>query len=232
MTHLLLLLALVAADDPEPPKVRRAIDPTYTPKAGDIAFLDSRQKDTDGEPIASWAGASVQDYKTFVQLTNASNDAAIDRLEDDRKVFGFDPGTRVQVVEITMTELFRNEQGVAAFPCASVRILVGSEKGKLLYTDARELVQYVAASAEPPATPQPKRKAARGLRKKTPAETSAKPVADPAARAATSLRMAQSLEKAGKTKGALDLYRQLLKQYPASPQAKTAAERVKVLENP
>ena len=44
------------------------------------------------------------------------------------------------------------------------------------------------------------------------------------------LRMAQNLEKSGKADLALKSYRQLVKDYPGSPQAKTAAERIKALE--
>jgi hypothetical protein len=55
-----------------------------------------------------------------------------------------------------------------------------------------------------------------------------KPV-DPAARAATALRSAQSLERAGKIPGALTLYRQIVRDYPGTPQAGEAAGRIKAL---
>jgi hypothetical protein len=48
-------------------------------------------------------------------------------------------------------------------------------------------------------------------------------------RAATALRSAQNLEKAKKIPGAMGLYRQLIKDYPGTPQAKEAAERIKGL---
>jgi hypothetical protein len=51
-----------------------------------------------------------------------------------------------------------------------------------------------------------------------------------AARAAIALRLAENLEKTGKTDAALKSYRQILKDYPGSAQAKVAAERVKVLQ--
>jgi YHS domain-containing protein len=63
-----------------------------------------------------------------------------------------------------------------------------------------------------------------------------KPLAKPqtrertATRAATALRLAENLEKTGKADAALKSYRQIVKDYPGSRQAKTAAERVKALE--
>jgi YHS domain-containing protein len=50
-----------------------------------------------------------------------------------------------------------------------------------------------------------------------------------AARAASALRIAQSLDKAGKTAAALKYYKQVVKDYPGTAQAKTAAARVKAL---
>jgi YHS domain-containing protein len=51
-----------------------------------------------------------------------------------------------------------------------------------------------------------------------------------ASRAATTLRLAQNLEKTGKTAAALSYYRRIVKDYPGTTPAKTAAERIKVLE--
>jgi YHS domain-containing protein len=51
-----------------------------------------------------------------------------------------------------------------------------------------------------------------------------------AAKAATLLRLARTLERSGKTEQALANYRQVVKDYPDSPSAKTAADRIKALE--
>jgi YHS domain-containing protein len=51
-----------------------------------------------------------------------------------------------------------------------------------------------------------------------------------AARAASALRIAQNLEKSGKPDLALKSYRQLVKDYPGSSQARTATERIKAME--
>jgi hypothetical protein len=68
----------------------------------------------------------------------------------------------------------------------------------------------------------------------------AKPAADPgaaaaatakqAARAATLLRLGRNLEKSGKTTAALGYFRQIVKAFPNTPAAKTAALRIKALD--
>jgi YHS domain-containing protein len=51
-----------------------------------------------------------------------------------------------------------------------------------------------------------------------------------AARAATALRLAQNLEKTGKSAAALKSYKQIIKDYPKTAPARTAAERIKAIE--
>jgi YHS domain-containing protein len=75
------------------------------------------------------------------------------------------------------------------------------------------------SAAKPSPTPTPSKK-----------EATRKPAVDPDAKAASLLKLGQSLEKAGKTTSALGYYRQVLKDYPRSPAAKTADERVKELD--
>jgi hypothetical protein len=59
-----------------------------------------------------------------------------------------------------------------------------------------------------------------------PAEQSPPPLAE------TLLRAAQNLERANKVRGALEFYRRVEREYPGTPQAKRAAERIKVLTMP
>lgn len=62
-----------------------------------------------------------------------------------------------------------------------------------------------------------------------PARAGAPKAAD-VSRAASLLRLGQNLEKAGKPAAALPYYRRVVKEYPATPSAKTAAARVKAIE--
>jgi YHS domain-containing protein len=61
-------------------------------------------------------------------------------------------------------------------------------------------------------------------------ETGRKATSKGEARAATLLRLGRTLERSGKTEQALANYRQVVKDYPNSPSAKTAAERIKAME--
>lgn len=51
----------------------------------------------------------------------------------------------------------------------------------------------------------------------------------PELKAAMEFASAQAFEKSRKTKQALDAYRRIIKEYPDSPQAKIAGDRVKAL---
>jgi YHS domain-containing protein len=51
-----------------------------------------------------------------------------------------------------------------------------------------------------------------------------------AARGATLLRLGRNLEKSGKTSAALSYFRQIVKELPDTPAARTAAERIKALD--
>ena len=65
-----------------------------------------------------------------------------------------------------------------------------------------------------------------GVEKEKPA---AGKTADPLARAASLLKLGQNLEKAGKTAPALGYYRQIVKDFPATASASSAAARIKAL---
>jgi hypothetical protein len=124
--------------------------------------------------------------------------------------------------------------------CAQVKVAAGEAKGKVLYVAADEVVRYQAA----PATPEPGGARKAGKTKNTKAKksapggaakakgTAAKTAADPGARASSLLKLGQSLEKAGKTAGAIEFYRQVLKEFPESTAAKVAGERLRALAKP
>jgi hypothetical protein len=60
-----------------------------------------------------------------------------------------------------------------------------------------------------------------------------KPAASqPSSRSAGWLQIGQNLEKNGKTDAALGYYRRIVKEYPNTPAAKTAAQRIKALDQP
>jgi YHS domain-containing protein len=63
----------------------------------------------------------------------------------------------------------------------------------------------------------------------TPSNTKPAMASDPASKASSLFRSAQSLDKLGKTSAALGYYRQIVAKYPDAPQAKPAAARIKEL---
>ncbi len=77
-----------------------------------------------------------------------------------------------------------------------------------------------------PATPEPKAEAEPKL------DAQAQVPDKLAAKAATALRLAQNLEKTGKSAAALKSYKQILRDYPKTATARTAAERIKAIESP
>ncbi len=83
-----------------------------------------------------------------------------------------------------------------------------------------------AGSASPqPATPEPKAKA------EPKPDAQAQTPDKLAAKAATALRLAQNLEKTGKSAAALKSYKQIVKDYPKTATARIAAERIKAIES-
>ena len=83
------------------------------------------------------------------------------------------------------------------------------------------------ADASPDTTPADTRAQTKPTAEKDAARSTA---SKQSARAATLLRLGQSLEKTGKTTAALSYFRQIVKDFPATPAAKTAAERIKALD--
>lgn len=85
-------------------------------------------------------------------------------------------------------------------------------------------------AAEPStATTASSKPAAKADTETEPAAKKSAPAPSSATRAASMLRSAESLEKLGNTKAALDYYKQIVAKHPGTPQAKTAAERIKAL---
>jgi YHS domain-containing protein len=71
--------------------------------------------------------------------------------------------------------------------------------------------------------------AAAAAKAKALSDKSSPPPASAVARAATLLKLGQNLEKNGNNSGALGYYRQIVKDFPTTPAAKTAAARIKAI---
>ena len=219
-----------AADSPKPeakdsdtPKPKRVIDRSYVPAVGDRAVLYA--EDEKGEPLFLWASATPGGFKEYIKALGVEDEKRTEELEKQGTAIEMDDETPVVVLGIETIVAPVNAQQFVSETAASVRVLDGPNKGKVLLTPL-ELVTRLKTAAD---APKGKRSAARKkAQKPKAADATVKPV-DRAARAASQLRAAQNLEKAGKSAGALEFYRKIVKDYPGTPQAKTAAARIEAL---
>ncbi len=108
------------------------------------------------------------------------------------------------------------ESALSPRPAAKATKNESPPDGKMAKADADDTEPTGAAKAKDKAAP----------KKDTPKTVAAKA----AARAATLVRLGRSLERAGKTDQALANYREVVKDFASTPSAKTAAERIKELE--
>lgn len=92
------------------------------------------------------------------------------------------------------------------------------------------LAQQVERDARQPEFQAAKQAAAEAKKARADAQAKANLKAYKASRPATLLLQAQNLERIKKNGQAIDYYEDLIKEFPGSPQAKIAAERIKILD--
>jgi hypothetical protein len=232
----LLLVAVVvglvpihgAAD--EPPK-KAAVDPrapamvpdrNWDPKPGDQAEIFG------GDAPSS---QNYMGFREWAKFTEAGDAVGKNGLYDRRVIIALPMGTHVLVVKRyspppapsrTMTPEDYADLVISSslnppaqrrqYPL-EVRVLDGEFKDQIRFVPEESVARMVPAPVAPKAKPkyQPR-------------------PADPATRAATTLRSAQNLEKAKKVPAALGIYRQVVQDYPGTPEAKSAAERIRALD--
>ncbi len=90
-----------------------------------------------------------------------------------------------------------------------------------------------AAKADPAPDSDGDEATSSGTSKSTTGKTAAKPApSQPSTRAASLLQIGKNLEKSGKSSVALGYYKRIVKDYPDTPAAKTAKQRIKAIEKP
>ena len=208
---------------------------SYQPSVGDRAVLHAA--DEKGEIVTFWVATTPAAYREMVKGDAMNDEKRGKELEAEKKLSWIqEDETSVVVVGLdSVTIPLGVRDGVAQVitaDVAAVRVLDGPHKGKILYTDSDNVTRL--------RTVEEKTKGRRGTRK------SAKPKAartEPAAtktpggpskesddaRAASLFKFGQDLEKSGKTSGALEFYRKLVKQYPNTAQAKSALSRIEAI---
>lgn len=198
-------------------------DESYVPNVGDVLTIYRREN---GALQSVAATTSEGDFREFQTFSQAHDDTGIKEMTGRKAVSLLDPGTQVRVLEIQTegitpaitrripnmpTVVLRQASQDPLFRYYTVRVVDGPLKDKVMLVDKLWVKRCIAVAAP--------------TRKVAPKSKEASPD-----RAATLLKSAQNLEKAKKAPGALKMYRDILKSYPDTPAAKTAAERVKALE--
>jgi YHS domain-containing protein len=122
----------------------------------------------------------------------------------------------------------RAQNAAKTKPAAALSSGVGKDDGAFdgLLDEPKSTTSKVRSNDRPKAAPksEPKSEGA-----PPPAESKSSRTADPDTRAASLLRSAKSLEKLGQTAAAVESYRRIVTKYPGTLEAKTAAERIKLL---
>jgi hypothetical protein len=226
----LLSVLTVLSAEPSRPKLER--DLNWKPKPSDRAEIYE-----DNAP----AFPSIESCHDFFVFVEAKDEVGMGQFYSSGVAVKLAKGTPVLVVQVTrpappvpvligrsmspeershrfQADAFRSyaqqsQRKRGDYPL-QVRVLDGTYKDQLRFVPE----EFVAMMKEvpppfvpPPPKPKPKQK-----------------VIAPAVRAATLLRSAQNLEY-DNPDGALTLYRQIIADFPETPQAKTASARVKAL---
>jgi hypothetical protein len=143
---------------------------------------------------------TIDFYKDFYALFDAKDEVGMQPYYEDGTVVDLAKGTPVLVVR-TKWSLPPGER----WHPMQVRVLDGPYKDRLWIVPEKSIARRV-----PPPESKPT-------------------VIEPAVRAATLLRSAEKLERLKRTPCAIDLYRQVVKEYRNSPQSETARGRLKAL---
>ncbi len=121
----------------------------------------------------------------------------------------------------------KNEAGGGKTGAKSASSSVGKDDGTfgdVMVDEPKAATKKSTATAKSKAAAPAKDAAADAAKVDEPTKTP-----DNSAKAASTLKLGQNLDKAGKTAAALMYYRQVVKLYPDTPAAKTAADRIKAL---
>jgi hypothetical protein len=187
-------------------------DPSWRPKAGDTASVYS--KGLESVPCAT----EYLYYPEFDKLLRAKDNEGFEEMIAKGQVLFVKNGTPVRILEV------HENQFLAKHAVLEVRFQDGQAKGRKGFIDRVWVARLIERPAE--------RKA--GPKASQPATT--KPELDPAEKAKregvrkldTLMRTAKALEKSN-IKGAIENYREVVKDFPDTPEAKAAAERIKAL---
>jgi hypothetical protein len=209
-------------------------------KPGNLKPALAMVRDRDWAPLVGYTGEIIYDNVPAVKSLEAYQQYATAHLAGDavgvNDFFAKNPGVRIaRGTQILIIQVLRpslpshrvsSMMSLDGFPIApkgtyplEVRILDGELKDQKRFVPEDAVAHMIPAPVVP------------GRKKVVRSLPSSKP-ADPVARATTLIRSAQNLEATGKLAGALAIYRQVVQEYPGTPQAVTAAGRIQALGKP
>jgi hypothetical protein len=202
-------MALAPGQEPkEGTKTQTVVDRTWTPRPGDNAslFLDGASK--------VYVASDMGSYYDLLKTMKANDTVGLKRMLDQQRITAVEVKTPILVVELSRSGL-RSDEVTAV----EARILAGPEKDKKVLVP----LVWVARLVEVPIqTRSSKSKSkAKGKPAAIPAKEGAKP-ANAASKADVALKVGENLEVMGKSDAALKAYRDLVKEFPGTPQAEKA----------
>jgi hypothetical protein len=246
ITALVLAAMIGQAPQPDPPAKVEAKPTTAgeqskkSPRRRVEMFPEPNWVPTPGdrvEVILDWAPAStdLDAIDDALNAIEAKDRTGLAELIESKRIDYLAKGTKVLVLANSRPQTipsparsidFRDFARQAPTPQpdfsklpVEVRILEGELAGRKRYIPEMFIAKLIAGPNAP----------VRRTRPRLVRTPDSKPEAAKGFRAATLLQSARNLEKTGKLDGASEFYRQVIKDFPDSVEAKTAAERLRSL---
>jgi len=202
-----LALAFVLAAPPD-----KVHDPEYVARPGDRALVACWVSRPGGgyayKPAPGFASAAA--YAAHSKATRSGDSRAAGQLRARGELVELAPWSPV-----TVDALEEYARGADQADAAIVVVSAGPAAGRKLWVALSDVVRPTDA---------PEDRAGAEIAAKAAAEKARR-----AARAATMLKSAGNLERAGKVPGAVEHYRRIAKDFPGTAAAATAAARLKAL---
>lgn len=230
------MVAGVASGGAEPPAEDLLPDRSWTPEPGDTGVVYP-----DRDRSTTFASKDVFAYLAMVKAVNARDDVGISELRSQGQVMMVPAHTRFLVIARHTGAIVTG--GINA---VEVRFLEGEHKDQVAWIPEFDVTRMIPrrqptefelelrkTGSERSEAEQRKAKeradAYEAISRQVREEAEADAARKRSLRAATTLRSAANLEKAGKIPGAIGLYRGIVKDYPGTPQAEAASARIAAL---
>jgi hypothetical protein len=227
-------------DDRDTPKGEAA---NLVPTPG-LAYWAQPGEDAEIYDPNTPAGISLDAFRDCLKFRAANDTIGLEEYSKKKLGFTLALGTKLRVIRthlryVDMTSISADQYAkevqaaVGAPPkpaeAVEVRVLDGEHKGKALFVSLGSVALMRSNADELVRKRRAEEVAAKDSAKRASKEAAKAKQATPEARAASLLNIASNLEKSGKTKAALENYRKVVKDFPDTPAAVEASDRIKAL---